>query len=303
MFLSKDDLYDLIEIISSETGIAPAIIEKDYYITLFLRELVQRVPDVVFKGGTSLSKCFGIISRFSEDVDLNYGNGEDKPSVGMRRKLKNGILNSAEELGFLYLDGDPEVIPYKRDYLIYHFDYNSNYASPSLRETIMIETSVRSPSYPVALRNVNSLVYQYLSKHEMDLMAEKYGIKPFPIYAQALERTFADKLYAVADYYLENKPERNSRHLYDIFCIIPKITIDEKYMEFLGNLKKLRSTQPNNPSAISSVPLTTLLQSVVDSDFYKKDYECCTRQLLYEDVSYQKVKENLQEIIDKMQRF
>ena len=47
-----------------------AIIEKDYYVTLVLRELAKQVPNLLFKGGTSLSKCYKIIDRFSEDIDI-----------------------------------------------------------------------------------------------------------------------------------------------------------------------------------------------------------------------------------------
>ena len=68
-------------------NIEPAIIEKDYYVTLFLRELSEKRDDIVFKGGTSLSKCYGIIKRFSEDIDLNV-KGENKPTEGERRALK-----------------------------------------------------------------------------------------------------------------------------------------------------------------------------------------------------------------------
>lgn len=46
--------------------------EKDYYLTLFLKSLVARQRGIVFKGGTSLSKCHKVIDRFSEDIDLNY---------------------------------------------------------------------------------------------------------------------------------------------------------------------------------------------------------------------------------------
>lgn len=51
-------------------NVSPAIIEKDYYVTLVLCELVKQVPEIIFKGGTSLSKCHKIIDRFSEDIDI-----------------------------------------------------------------------------------------------------------------------------------------------------------------------------------------------------------------------------------------
>lgn len=52
-------------------NISPAIIEKDYYVTLFLKNIVKELPQIIFKGGTSLSKCYKLIDRFSEDIDLN----------------------------------------------------------------------------------------------------------------------------------------------------------------------------------------------------------------------------------------
>lgn len=48
-----------------------SIIEKDYYVTIMLKELSKRIDNMIFKGGTSLSKCYHLIERFSEDIDLN----------------------------------------------------------------------------------------------------------------------------------------------------------------------------------------------------------------------------------------
>ena len=117
----KEEFRDLINLVSEETGISEAIIEKDYFVTIFLRDLVQEVPDVIFKGGTSLSKCYGVVRRFSEDIDLNYSNGDRKPSVSMRRKLKDGILMAARKNGLVLKDADPAAIPYKQDFYVYHF--------------------------------------------------------------------------------------------------------------------------------------------------------------------------------------
>lgn len=72
---------------SEYTGIKPEIVEKDYYVTLFLQELVKKIPDIVFKGGTSLSKCYRLIERFSEDIDLNIL-ADTKPSESKRKQLK-----------------------------------------------------------------------------------------------------------------------------------------------------------------------------------------------------------------------
>ena len=72
MNLHKDkEAFDAaIKATSRYFNFSPAIIEKDYYVTLILLELTKRVPGLVFKGGTSLSKCYKLIDRFSEDIDI-----------------------------------------------------------------------------------------------------------------------------------------------------------------------------------------------------------------------------------------
>jgi len=54
------------------------IVEKDYFVTYFLMNIAAKQPDVIFKGGTSLSKCYRIISRFSEDIDFFATPPDDK---------------------------------------------------------------------------------------------------------------------------------------------------------------------------------------------------------------------------------
>ena len=70
---------------ASAFKIAPVIVEKDYYVSVFLKELVARQPNIIFKGGTSLSKCYHLINRFSEDIDLNI-DCDSKPTEGQRKK-------------------------------------------------------------------------------------------------------------------------------------------------------------------------------------------------------------------------
>lgn len=54
---------------SEYLNIKSEIIEKDYFVTIFLKKLVEKMPEIIFKGGTSLSKCYGLIERFSEDME------------------------------------------------------------------------------------------------------------------------------------------------------------------------------------------------------------------------------------------
>lgn len=58
--------------VAEKFGMAVPIVEKDYYVTLILKNLSERCPECVFKGGTSLSKCYHAIERFSEDIDITF---------------------------------------------------------------------------------------------------------------------------------------------------------------------------------------------------------------------------------------
>ena len=62
----KETFNDILIATSNALGIEMAIVEKDYYVSLLLKEINKNYPDIIFKGGTSLSKCYKIISRFSE---------------------------------------------------------------------------------------------------------------------------------------------------------------------------------------------------------------------------------------------
>ena len=78
LYDDQDEFFDLVQMTSEYKGIPEKAVEKDYLICKLLGNLAQTeyVEHCVFKGGTSLSKCYpGSIERFSEDIDLTYYNG------------------------------------------------------------------------------------------------------------------------------------------------------------------------------------------------------------------------------------
>ena len=66
----KETFFTAINIAAEKYNMLPIVVEKDYYVTMILRGLSSRLDYVVFKGGTSLSKCYKAIKRFSEDIDI-----------------------------------------------------------------------------------------------------------------------------------------------------------------------------------------------------------------------------------------
>ena len=93
----REQFLDAINLAVFKTGLEPEIVEKDYYVTMILKKLAERYDFIVFKGGTSISKCHRVISRFSEDIDITI---DSALSQGQKRKLKYGIVDIATELGF-----------------------------------------------------------------------------------------------------------------------------------------------------------------------------------------------------------
>ena len=117
--------------VSEDTGIEASIIEKDYYVTLFLQRIVAHQPNIIFKGGTSLSKCYKLINRFSEDIDLNIDT-ESHHTEGQRRKLKEAIVSIIEEFGFALTN--PDKVRSRRDYNRYVVDYPTIFPTSYLKE-------------------------------------------------------------------------------------------------------------------------------------------------------------------------
>ena len=96
MYLHEDreTFRDLIEQVADKSGRTAIVVEKDYYVTLILKLLSEKLEQCVFKGGTSLSKGFHVIDRFSEDIDITF---DEHIGESRRKKLKNVVLKGISE--------------------------------------------------------------------------------------------------------------------------------------------------------------------------------------------------------------
>jgi len=126
-------------------------VEKDYYVTEILRVVSDRLGDrAMFKGGTSLSKGWGLISRFSEDIDLFVNRGRFDPPLGKNktdRTLKELTEAVGEHPAVTWLADESVTVGGlgREDYFAYqtHFD-----ALPGVRSAVRLEPGVQSGSFP-----------------------------------------------------------------------------------------------------------------------------------------------------------
>ena len=295
MYLHNDkELFrDIVALTAERVRQPQDIIEKDYYVTVILKKLSICEYPVCFKGGTSLSKAYGIIDRFSEDIDITFTEhlGENK-----RKKLKYNILKPiAGELGLEITNWNS--IESDKEYNHYDMAYNSIVNDPFLATYVKLETALMSYAFPTVNRRISNYIYQALMDEEPALL-EEYGLTPFPMRVQALERTFIDKVFALCDYYLQGKSARNSRHLYDLYKMSRHITVNDDFRKLFQEVRVHRQSMKGNiaPAADVSVNIPNLIKEFCDEDFYANDYARTTRRLISDEISYNVVKSFIQEL-------
>lgn len=291
---SLEEFKNLISYSSEYYKISKEIIEKDYYVTLILKYINEKIPIVIFKGGTSLSKCHKIIDRFSEDIDLTLD--REYLTQSKRRKLKDALLKICLDLKLNVKN--KETLRSKRDYNLYMVDYNSLYSYNGLESIIRIEFVSFINSFPVEIKEVTSIIYDYLKDINNQELITEYGLEPFKMNVQTLDRTLVDKVFAICDYMISNKTERLSRHIYDIYQLLVKINLDDDLKPLVKEVRDLRKKHLNCYSAKDEVNINNLLRQIIDKEYYKEDYINVTEKLLSKRVEYEEVITGLKRIID-----
>lgn len=286
----KETFRKYISSVALKTGYHPRIIEKDYFVCLFLKDIALRVPNIIFKGGTSLSKCHKLIKRFSEDIDLSL-ECEQRPTEGQRKKMTNTIRDLINEYGFVLKN--PESIRSRRDFNRFVIDFDSIYDTQFVKNELYIETAIFIRTYPTEKMQVSSYIYDYLFETNETDIIEKYELQPFDINVQCLERTLVDKIFALCDYYVRGKYHEHSRHIYDIFKILDKITIDEKLKALFEEVKMDRKAHQTCVSAQDGFDIKKCFGELIEKDIYKNDFETLTYPLLFEEVDYNTIKKSL----------
>jgi len=269
---------EIIETVAREQGRSEQMVEKDTIQSMFLYELAKSELPFVFKGGTSLSKAYDLIDRFSEDIDLSMNR---RPTQSERVKSKEIVISIADGLGLIL--SNPDEIKSRYDYNKYVFQYDSMFATIPLE--IIVETSYYQAVYPVEKHVVGSFVGKFCKERNITL--------PIPFEAaevlmnvQSVERTFVDKVFAVCDYKIQNMQDRDSRHLYDICKLLGKVKLDQQLDELIDVVRDDRMHSKNNPSAQLEYNIPEMLREIISSRFYEADYKNVTQKLLYEDISY-----------------
>lgn len=276
-------------------------VEKDYWLVSILKNLFSQDRGYVFKGGTSLSKCYKLINRFSEDIDISYSSlYEELPITEIKRKFK-GITTAIKENG-LEIENKDKL---RRSAYFNQFvcPYPSVTNGTGIEKKVIIELAGQTPSFPTNKKTIQTFIGEYLEKIGRHDLVEKYELEPFEINVQSLERTLVDKTYAICDYYLSHKERRHSRHLYDLYKISSIVNLDSNLKDLFLQVKEYRKEIPICFSAKDDVKLNEVLDHIINEASFKSDYESVTYPLLYENIDYSKCEESLIKIRDFLSEY
>jgi hypothetical protein len=238
----------MIQAVSQAKQIDEASAEKDWWVTAVLYAMFHTSISeyLLFKGGTSLSKGWNIINRFSEDIDLALSrdyflnvkklscasctsntqihNLREKGQDFLLGEFKSELDNKLKAFGLdvtvlgdnevLNESGEPRKVPHDKDPSVLYIQYSSLYNSQASYAvpTIKIEISVLSMSEPFEMRRISSLVEQVFDGEDVDsdFVQTIRTVSP--------ARTFLEKAFLLCEEYQKDKPRthRMTRHFYDL---------------------------------------------------------------------------------------
>ena len=246
---------EIIETVAAEERRTVQMVEKDTIHSMILLGISKSDLPIVFKGGTSLSKAFHLIDRFSEDIDLSMNR---KPTEAERRKTKNLLLSIADDLGLILTN--PDDIQSRHSYNKYTFEYESLFSKEPLE--LIVETNFYQSVYPVEIIEVGSFVGNFCKERNIELPIP-FEASTVQMRVQSLERTFIDKVFAICDYRLQDMQDRDSRHLYDIAKLLPQVEITSELDALIDEVREDRMHSKNNPSAKPENRIPEILMEII----------------------------------------
>jgi nucleotidyltransferase AbiEii toxin of type IV toxin-antitoxin system len=206
-----------------DRGLRPALIEKDYYVTETLRIIAATVGEkTIFKGGTSLSKGWSLIQRFSEDVDIFLDPQAFDPTLGknaINRELRmlRDAVNSHPALTFLE-DQSVTIGGFGRSD---RFSYPQRFGGTGeVAGHVLVEAGTASGREPTVSMELHSYLGTFLKERNLSLAADDEG--SFTMRLLHFRRTFVEKLFAIHGKVellkRDGRPIGSyARHYYDLF--------------------------------------------------------------------------------------
>lgn len=313
---------EIVQRVQAETGLSQQIIEKDWWVTAVLRVLfsLPYANHLSFKGGTNLSKCWNLISRFSEDADIGIDREylgfsgtlsktqisdklrrascafvREKMQVDLREKLMADGINGSKFTVKVDITPvtttDPEIIEIEYQSVFEELQY--------IKRKVVVEVSGRSMGEPITPVHLSSFIDEVYAN-------APFTEPSFEVRAVAPERTFLEKICLLQEEFAKPKEsmrtERMSRHLYDIVQIMltpiafQALDDAELYKSVIKHRQTFIGIKGFDysllcPQVICIIPPAEIMDS------WRKDYETMQETMIYGDsMPFDKLIEKITEL-------
>ncbi|HDS15739.1 MAG TPA: nucleotidyl transferase AbiEii/AbiGii toxin family protein [Proteobacteria bacterium] len=211
---------------AAKLNIPEIFIEKDYWVTYALHAIFHDpiAEETVFKGGTALSKCFGLIERFSEDIDLVVKRRDGETDNHLKRKIKKiGKVVAAPMLPEFEVAGLTRKMGMNRKTVHKHpqlFDGRFGQA----RNVIVVETTWYGYSEPYSPHVLSSYIHDMMEEQGQNGKIEEFGLRPFQVNVLQVNRTLCEKIMSLVRFCYTETPmedlKMKIRHVYDLHKIL-----------------------------------------------------------------------------------
>ena len=231
----REEFEELIAISADYIGVPVDAVRRDYYIVQMMQNLQnsEYAEACVFKGGTSLSKCYpGSINRFSEDIDLTFIPVEDMNNKKYSRALKR--IENTISAGFLMEKIEAE----RNDRNKSAYVWPENESRETCRIKLEIGSSVRPD--PFSKRSMKTYIQEYLDAKGMHNVVEEFDLQEVNVNTLDITRTFLDKVMSVKRHAICGTLPGKVRHIYDVTVLLDRSDI-QKFLKDTEHLKQLLS--------------------------------------------------------------
>jgi Nucleotidyl transferase AbiEii toxin, Type IV TA system len=232
LHLDKDNFEGAIVATAEHFKIPEIFIEKDYWVTYALHLLFRsEVKDlIVFKGGTSLSKCYKVIERFSEDIDLVVVKNDTDTGNDLKRKLK-AVTDVIDNSILKIVPNDPnsKKLGSLRKIVYSYPKVGVKGTYGQVRETIVLEVSHLGNFEPNTVNPICTLIADYIKTTPNIELISQFGLEDFEVKALSIERTFCEKIISLVRFSYSENPlddlSQKVRHTYDLHQLLQLETI------------------------------------------------------------------------------
>lgn len=219
-------------------GILPIYIEKDYWVCYALKNIFESEAGqyTVFKGGTALSKCFALIDRFSEDIDLVAMKSTDESGNQLKEKLRKISKSIGEELREVEVKGISKKYGMIRK-LAYEYPKTFKGDFGQVRNIIILECSWLARAEPYTNNEIRSYIYDMMIEKGQSKLIEDYDLAPFRVQVLDVKRTISEKIMSLIRFSHSENPiedlKKKVRHIYDLHQLLSK----EEFNNFLNSIE------------------------------------------------------------------